>query len=171
VRETLSPILMLTALAGRTIDWRGTDLGENWRERRQRGWSEPRFRMTGVVWASDITTVTLPEHFDSTTYPEVEKSLFDALRPGARILVDGSAVTYMSTAGVRALADIWRQAQEREARIVFCRFGGAAADCLMVSGFAQLLDIAGTLKEAKSRLGPDPAKGPAERLHQRRAAG
>jgi anti-anti-sigma factor len=171
VREALAPILMMTALAGRTIDWRGTDLGGNWRQRRQRGWSEPRHRMTKVGWATEITTVTLPEHFDSTTYPEVEKSLLDALRPGARILVDGQAVTYMSTAGVRALADIWRQVQEHEARIVFCRFGGAAADCLMVSGFAQLLDIAGTLKEAKLRLEPEAAEDPAERLHQRRATG
>ncbi len=184
LREVLAPFLMLTALAGRTIDWRGTDLGGQWRReegrreegRRQGGWSDPKLRMDDVSEAEErapreITTVALPEHVDSTTCPEIEKSMLEAVGPGARILVDGSAVTYMSAAGVRTLAIIWRRAQELGAHIVFCRFTGAAADCLMVSGFGQLLEVAGSLKEAKSRLKPGLVGDPDERLHQRHAAG
>ncbi|MBV8393230.1 MAG: glycosyltransferase [Alphaproteobacteria bacterium] len=33
VREALAPVLMIRALAGRGIDWRGTDLGGQWRTR------------------------------------------------------------------------------------------------------------------------------------------
>ncbi len=33
VREMLAPVLMAAALAGRNIDWRGTDLGGQWRRR------------------------------------------------------------------------------------------------------------------------------------------
>jgi len=33
-REALAPLLMLRALSGRRIDWRGTDLGGQWRGRR-----------------------------------------------------------------------------------------------------------------------------------------
>jgi ceramide glucosyltransferase len=33
VREALAPLLMLRALSGRRIEWRGTDLGGQWRER------------------------------------------------------------------------------------------------------------------------------------------
>jgi ceramide glucosyltransferase len=33
VREALAPLLMLRALSGRRIDWRGTDLGGGWRGR------------------------------------------------------------------------------------------------------------------------------------------
>lgn len=33
VREVLAPFLMAQALAGRTIDWRGTDLGGQWRQK------------------------------------------------------------------------------------------------------------------------------------------
>lgn len=32
-REALAPVLMLSALSGRSIDWRGTDLGGQWRTR------------------------------------------------------------------------------------------------------------------------------------------
>jgi ceramide glucosyltransferase len=34
VREALGPVLMIRALSGRSIDWRGTDLGGGWRARR-----------------------------------------------------------------------------------------------------------------------------------------
>lgn len=37
VRELLAPGLILQALGGRTIDWRGTDLGGGWRARRDAG--------------------------------------------------------------------------------------------------------------------------------------
>jgi ceramide glucosyltransferase len=33
VREALAPFLMMQALGGRTIDWRGTDLGGQWRKK------------------------------------------------------------------------------------------------------------------------------------------
>ncbi len=33
IREALAPVLMLNALSGRSIDWRGTDLGSQWRSR------------------------------------------------------------------------------------------------------------------------------------------
>jgi ceramide glucosyltransferase len=167
-REGLAPALMMAALAGRTIDWRGTDLGGQWRQ--SGGGSDPQLRIPAVVEAKEIVTYALPEHVDSTTCPEVERAMLEQLTPGARLLIDGQAVTYMSAAGVRALADVWRRAQELQARVVFCRFGAAAADCLMVSGFGQLLDVATSLKEAKSRLAPGMTD-PGERLHQRSVAG
>ena len=67
--------------------------------------------------------------------------MFAALRPGARVIVDGSAVTYMSAAGVRVLATTIHRAEEQDTRIV-CRLSGPAADCLLVSGFSQLFDVA-----------------------------
>lgn len=44
VREALAPLLMLRALSSRRIEWRGTDLGGQWRGQRQRDDS----RETGV---------------------------------------------------------------------------------------------------------------------------
>jgi len=117
----------------------------------------------------DITTVALPDRLDSTSAASAEQALRAVLRPGARIIVDGSAVTYMSAAGVRALANVLHGAEALAAQVVFCRFSGAAADCLEVSGFAQLLDIAETLEAAAARLGP--GAGNSKRLHPRRSAG
>ncbi len=94
-----------------------------------------------------------------------------ALHPGARVIVDGSAVTYMSAAGVRVLASTLHRAEELDTRLVFCRFAGAAADCLLVSGFTQLFDVAGSVAEATERLRPNHAGVREDRLHPRGSAG
>ena len=90
---------------------------------------------------------------------------------GAKIIVDGSAVAYMSAAGVRALAGVLHGAEALGAHIVFCRFSGPAADCLDVSGFTQLLDVAENIEAATARLEPGFAESTAGRLHPRGAAG
>src|SRR5215471_7773780 len=100
----------------------------------------------------DIATVMLPEQVDSATSSSVETLLFSAIRPGGRLIVDGSSVTYMSAAGVRALATAIHRAGEQQARIAFCSFSGPAADCLLVSGFSQLFDVAESIDEAKKKL-------------------
>jgi anti-sigma B factor antagonist len=118
-----------------------------------------------------ITTVTLPAKVDSVTATSVEETLLAALRPGARLVVDGSQVTYMSAAGVRTFASVLHRAADVQARIVFCRFAGAAWDCLLVSGFSELLEIAGTSEEAVARLEREPRLSAGESLHPRGTAG
>jgi anti-anti-sigma factor len=119
----------------------------------------------------EIATIRLPERVDSSTSGAVEASIVAALRPGARVLVDGSPVIYMSAAGVRVLAIALHRAAEVEARIVFCSFSGAAADCLLVSGFTELFDIADSVAQAMERLHGRQGVGAGQRLHARGGAG
>jgi anti-anti-sigma factor len=176
VREALAPVLMLGALSGRAIDWRGTDLGRQWRAHgageRDSGDSERGEAVLSKMDAvSEIATIRLPEYTDSTTSSRVEQSMLATLKPGGRVIVDGSAVTYMSAAGVRALAAVLHRAEEQQTRVVLCSFSGAAADCLVVSGFSQLFDVAGSVEEAAARLRPSFPTDPVKRLHPRGAAG
>jgi len=118
-----------------------------------------------------ISTVMLPPKVDSVTVSAMETMLVAALRPGARVIVDGSQVNYMSAAGVRTFASVLHKAAKMEARIVFCRFSGAAWDCLLVSGFSELLEIAETTEAATARLEREPRPSTGESLHPRGAAG
>jgi anti-sigma B factor antagonist len=112
----------------------------------------------------------LPERMDSATAAGIERELLAALHPGSQLIVDGSAVTYMSAAGVRALATVLHGAEEQKAQVVFCRFWGSAADCLEVSGFTQLLDVAESVEAARGRL-QSTSTDPSNRLHRRGSAG
>jgi anti-anti-sigma factor len=100
----------------------------------------------------NITTVMLPKQVDSETSASVETLVISALRPGGGVIVDGSEVTYMSAAGVRVFARALHHAAEMGARVAFCRFTGAAADCLLVSGFTELFDVVDTVEEAARQL-------------------
>lgn len=119
----------------------------------------------------DIATVMLPERIDSATSSSVEALMFAALHPGARVIVDGSAVTYMSAAGVRVLATTIHRAADEDTHIVLCSFSGPAADCLLVSGFSQLFDVADSVDEARKRLRRNPTANVADRLHPRGTTG
>lgn len=128
--------------------------------------------MKGAHAETEIATIRLPERVDSATSASVEALMVGTLRPDARVIVDGSAVTYMSAAGVRALAIVLHRAAELSARIVFCSFSGPAADCLLVSGFSQLFDVADSTEQAVARLAPKRAGGSsADRLHRHGATG
>lgn len=119
----------------------------------------------------NITTLMLPKQFDSEASASVEAMIIAALRPGSSVIVDGSEVAYMSAAGVRVFARALHHAEEVGARIAFCRFIGAAADCLLVSGFTQLFDVADSVEEAARRLRGNPPVKAEERLHPRGRAG
>jgi ceramide glucosyltransferase len=168
VREVLAPALMVRALSGRAIIWRGTDLGGGWRANGDE--SAESAVVTTMDLPGEIATVKLPDCVDSMTALSVEKSILEQVHPGARVIVDGRDVTYMGAAGVRALATVLHRAEEAQAQIVFCRFSGPAADCLLVSGFSRLLEVADSIEEATARLQPGRS-APGERLHQRHAAG
>jgi ceramide glucosyltransferase len=179
VRESLAPALMTSALSSRAIMWRGTDLGGQWRnnagrERRSRGNGDEapdQAVLNAMDMPGEIEIVSLPDCVDSTTAEAIEQSILGKVVPGARLIVDGGEVTYMGAAGVRALAGLLHHAQTAGARIVFCRFGGAAADCLVVSGFSRLLDVVESREEATIRLQPNLSAEPVESLHARGATG
>lgn len=125
----------------------------------------------GAKVKAGTTVILLPERVDSSTSTAVEKLMVDALEPGARVIVDGSAVIYMSAAGIRALATVLHKAQERQARLAFCRFSSVAADCLLVSGFTELLDVVETVEAAADRLQSKPVGTAVDRLHPRYPTG
>jgi anti-anti-sigma factor len=168
VREALAPVLMVTALSGRSMKWRESDLGESWRRREPSGDG-------GLVMATpsldSVITIALPDRFDSSSASVVEREVNERLRPGARVVVDGSGVSYMSAAGVRTLASVLHRATEQSARIVLCRFSGTAADCLLVSGFSALFEVAETTEEAVTRLNRAAGEAAYGCLHQLVSAG
>lgn len=104
------------------------------------------------------------------TVTAIEGMLLAALRPGARVIVDGSQVAYMSAAGVRTFASVLHQAANMGARIVSAG-SPAPPGIAFVSGFSELLEIAGTVEQAAARLEAEPRLAAGESLHPRGTAG
>lgn len=135
------------------------------------GWDGGEVRMSDVRLEGDIATIVLPDRVDSETAVSVEKTILEALRAERPLIIDGHAVTYMSAAGVRTLATVLHRAEVMKAEVAFCRFAGAAADCLEVSGFGKLFDVSESLEQAGEKLKTKRAQTPAEPLHPRLTTG
>ena len=127
--------------------------------------------MSGDRSEGGIATIVLPDRVDSATAVTVEKTILAALRPERPLIIDGHAVTYMSAAGVRTLATVLHRAEHLKAEVAFCRFTGAAADCLEVSGFSRLFDVSESQEQAEEKLKTKRAQTPAEPLHPPRTTG
>jgi anti-sigma B factor antagonist len=58
-----------------------------------------------------VTVVVLDGELDSTSAPAVQERLAKLVSPGRRMLVDLTAVPYMSSAGLRTMLLLYRSAQ------------------------------------------------------------
>lgn len=108
--------------------------------------------MTEDIAREGTSIIVLPDRLDSMTANGVERTIIDALTPGAGVIIDGQGVGYMSAAGVRTLATVLHKAEQVKAHLVFCRFTGPAADCLVVSGFNALFEVADSVEDAQGKL-------------------
>ena len=95
-----------------------------------RGRYSRRLRMKASTNGSITTSCCPQQHGFGDLGFGRDKPCQAALSPRRELIVDGSEVTYMSAAGVRVFAGALHGAEELGARVVFCRFTGAAADCL-----------------------------------------
>lgn len=58
-----------------------------------------------------VTVVALDGELDSASAPAVQERLAELVQPDGRVLVDLTAVPYMSSAGLRTLLLLYRNAQ------------------------------------------------------------
>lgn len=64
-----------------------------------------------------VTVIILDGELDSTTAPGVHEQLGDLVPAGSQVLIDLSKTSYMSSAGLRVLLLLYRQAKSNGARL------------------------------------------------------
>ena len=90
---------------------------------------------------------------DSATAPILEKVLLGLFTaPGARVLVDFAALGYVSSAGLRVVLMAAKQARQLKGRLILCSLQPHVAEVFEMSGFARIIDIAGSEAEGLDRL-------------------
>ncbi len=90
---------------------------------------------------------------DTTTVPALESRLAPLLA-GAhpRIVIDFSAVEYISSAGLRILLVAARRVQESGGGLVLCGMGSAVRQVFYLAGFLPLFTIRDTREDAVAHL-------------------
>lgn len=100
-----------------------------------------------ITTAGDDVIVVAPAgEINGQTAPELQNKLLPLVRPGGKVLLDMSGVTYLSSAGLRLLLVFYRQVTGNNGRIVLTGLPEMVADTMSNTGFLDFFE-AYALKE------------------------
>lgn len=105
----------------------------------------------------DGTTIaTLFGELDGRTAPVVQEKLLTLPRPGGKLLLDMSGVSYISSAGLRALLMLYRQMAGQEGQVALVGLAENIRDIMSVTGFLEFFDAYETSAEGIAAFNKRP---------------
>ncbi|GGJ52078.1 anti-sigma factor antagonist [Deinococcus roseus] len=100
----------------------------------------------GVVVAQIIGDI------DGKTAPIVQQKVVSLIPDGGKILLDMGQVEYMSSAGLRMLLLVYRQAQSKGSKIALSGLSEDIADTMSATGFLDYFVTSTTVEEGLQAL-------------------
>ena len=99
-----------------------------------------------------VTVATLFGELDGRTAPIVQEKLLALPQPNGKALLDMSGVSYISSAGLRALLMLYRQMAANDGRVALVGLPESIRDVMTVTGFLEFFDDYPTLEEGLNAL-------------------
>ena len=90
---------------------------------------------------------------DGKTAPEAQKKVLGELRQGGRVLLDLSGTRYMSSAGLRVLLLVHREATARAAKLVLVGVRPDVREVMNATGFLRYFTLVDSV-DAAAALAP-----------------
>ena len=98
------------------------------------------------------TIVAIEGRLDTTNYAAFEAEARALLDNGSRLFVfDCAALSYVSSAGLRALLSLRKRSQAAGLRLRLCSLQPTVCQVFEISGFTGIFELYPTLEEALSR--------------------
>ncbi len=100
----------------------------------------------------EINVVELAGDIDASTAPGVQEKVLPLAEPGAKILMDMTKVPYMSSAGLRVLLSVHRQASSKDAQLVLVGLSQEIQETMDITGFLEFFTTCETLDSGLETL-------------------
>ena len=100
----------------------------------------------------DIKVVKLIGDIDASTAPTVQQEILPLAQPQSKILLDMSQVLYMSSAGLRVLLSLYRQATAKNGKLVLVGLPEDLEDTMSVTGFLDFFTAVDTTEAGLAEL-------------------
>lgn len=97
----------------------------------------------------EITLITLVGEVDASTAPKIQEEILPLAQSGTKMILDMTAVPYMSSAGLRLLLHLHRQTTANSAQLVLVGLSEELIDTMSVTGFLDFFTTRTTLSEGK----------------------
>jgi anti-sigma B factor antagonist len=98
------------------------------------------------------TVVEIAGDVDAKTVLQAQERLEPLVQPEAKLLLDLSATTYLSSAGLRMLLSLYKQLLSRNGRIVLVRLSDEIKDTMLVTGFLRFFTTCDSVDEGLAAL-------------------
>lgn len=98
-----------------------------------------------VATRQNATVVTIVGEIDGSTAPQAQESILAQAEPNARVLLDMTGVTYMSSAGLRMLLLAYRTIHGKGGKIVLVGLSDDLKDTMAVTGFLDFFTCVDTV--------------------------
>jgi anti-sigma B factor antagonist len=100
----------------------------------------------------EITIVELNGDIDASTAPKVQELVLPLAQSGKKLLLNMTEVPYMSSAGLRSLLALYRQASAQECKLVLVGLSPEITDTMSVTGFLAFFTITESVDQGIAAL-------------------
>lgn len=100
----------------------------------------------------DIKVVELIGDVDASTASGVQQEIMPLAQLNSKILLDMTQVPYMSSAGLRMLLSLYRQATAKDGKLVLVGLSEDLQDTMSVTGFLDFFTTGATLEAGLAEL-------------------
>jgi anti-sigma B factor antagonist len=97
--------------------------------------------MVKVSTVGQVHVVALSGELDANTSPVAQQQILPLATSGARILLDMTGVTFMSSAGLRLLLTTYREVAARNGKVAIANLSDELKDTMSATGFLSFFTI------------------------------
>lgn len=102
----------------------------------------------------NATIISLKGRLDSSTSPEVEKTIISSIEQGAQdVVLDFSSLDYISSAGIRVLVHCHKELEKKQGHIFLAAVPKPIENVLYITGFLPYFKVFDGLSQAIDALG------------------
>ncbi len=105
-----------------------------------------------VLTRDGMTVVAVAGEIDGGSAPGLQAQILPLLQQDGSLILDLTGVTYMSSAGLRVLLLLYRQAVSRNGRVALAGVAETIQDTMAVTGFLKFFAVADTVDQALTTL-------------------
>ena len=115
------------------------------------GPGERRIRVRATT-RGGVTVIALDGALDSETAPPAQQTVGALMPAGARVVLDLSRTSYLSSAGLRVLLVLYRQARGSGGRLALAGVPAEVRAVMSATGFLDALPVADTVEDGVAAL-------------------
>lgn len=108
-----------------------------------------------VTRSDTATVVAISVDIDAKSAPGLQAQILPLLTAECALILDMSGVAYMSSAGLRMLLSVYRQAAGCGARLILSGLSSELSDVMSATGFLDQFTIYDTVDAARLALGEE----------------